>query len=103
MGIQIEPTVPTPPADCPCDSCTALAREYWTDPEMLAYLRRNLLRRGWAGTMTDTERAYVRAHSTWSRGTEAGAERLRNLASTRKSTNRAGEVAGDDSEYVAAS
>lgn len=67
-------TRPTPRADsgpsvpvltCPCSACLALRAEYASDPELLAHCGRKLLKRGWAGTATPTEKAYIRTHADW--------------------------------------
>ena len=57
---------------CNCPACTALADEYLSDPEMLQFLRRKLLIRGWAGKYSPTEHAYVLAHSADAQRKQAG-------------------------------
>jgi hypothetical protein len=55
------------PAGCDCEGCVGMAAEYGADPALLAFYRAQLLRRGWAGKLTEVERAYVRAHAEWAR------------------------------------
>ena len=38
---------------------SGLAQEYKNDPQLLAFYKRKLLRRGWAGTYTPAEGKYV--------------------------------------------
>jgi hypothetical protein len=49
-----------------CDArCTALSEEYGSDRELLDFLKRRLLKRGWAGKLTEAERAHVKVHVDW--------------------------------------
>jgi hypothetical protein len=63
---------------CACIACAALLAE--CGREAFRHLSRKLLIRGWAGTMSPAERAYVRAHrSEAERKRAAGAAaRMRN-------------------------
>jgi hypothetical protein len=66
----------TPPADCKCAGCAGLARRYKGDPDLLAFYRRRLLQKGWAGNIDDVEAAYMFAHAPWYKGAvERGRER----------------------------
>ena len=81
----------TPVDGCTCQACSALAARYDSatkgglyghpqvaDPGLLAFYRRRLLVRGWAGHTDAVEKAYILAHAEWARGS---AERGRaNLA-----------------------
>lgn len=58
---------------CNCAACNALALEYATDPGLLAFYRKRLLVRGWAGRKTPTEKAYILAHAPFA---QAGAANL---------------------------
>jgi hypothetical protein len=52
--------------DCTCDGCAALEVEYRADPVLLAFLKRRLLKRGWAGGQpSPAEKAYQKAHCDW--------------------------------------
>ena len=51
--------------DCQCLACTALANRYEGDPALLAFYRKKLLVRGWAGDTDAIEKAYINAHATW--------------------------------------
>jgi hypothetical protein len=55
------------PAGCDCEGCVGMAAEYGGDPALLAFYRAQLLRRGWAGKLSEVETAYVRAHAEWAR------------------------------------
>lgn len=53
---------------CDCDACEALNTRYASDPDLLAFYRRRLLVRGWAGDADAVEKAYSQAHAEWARG-----------------------------------
>ena len=57
-----------PPATCKCAGCTGLAKRYKSDPDLLAFYRRKLLQKGWAGQTDDVEKAYMLAHAPWYKG-----------------------------------
>lgn len=60
---------------CDCQGCLGLARRYKADPVPLAFYRRQLLLRGWAGATDDVEKGHMAAHATWYRSMrERGAE-----------------------------
>jgi hypothetical protein len=52
---------------CDCRACLDLAQELSGDPELLEFYRINLLKRGWAGKATPTEKAYIHAHADWTK------------------------------------
>lgn len=62
---------------CGCAGCQPLEQEFQADPVLLSFLKRALLKRGWAGIATPAEKSYQRAHSTWAAGM---AERAAELA-----------------------
>ena len=72
MG-QLHPPTNTAPADCACPACVVLNKQYAADPGSLAFLRRNLLRKGWAGLRSPEEKAYILAHASYA---QAGAAHL---------------------------
>ena len=51
--------------NCRCAACLALLAE--CGPAHYDFYRRNLLARGWAGTVTPVEKAYQKAHAEWAR------------------------------------
>jgi hypothetical protein len=58
--------------DCTCIGCAALEAEYRTDPVLLAFLKRRLLKRGWAGGQpSPAEKAYQKAHCDWANQTSS--------------------------------
>jgi hypothetical protein len=81
--------------DCDCPACTALAAEYEGDPKLLAFYRKKLLIRGWAGRTSPTEKAYILAHATWAR---LAAERLAQASNRPYQTRRSEEVVAEPSE-----
>ena len=66
--------VPSP--NCRCDGCQALAARYKDDPKPLAFYRRKLLQRGWAGNLDDVERGYLAAHASWYKAQQEQGQRL---------------------------
>jgi hypothetical protein len=55
-----------------------LEAEYGSDRDLLEFYRRRLLRRGWAGKLTDGEHAYILAHAGWmQRAVQVGSEAAR--------------------------
>jgi hypothetical protein len=63
--------------ECTCDACRALAERYQSDPRLLAFYRRRLLVRGWAGQKDEVERAYILAHAPYAQAAvKAGAGNL---------------------------
>ena len=74
--------------ECTCQACRDLARRYSKDSDLLAYYRKKLLTRGWAGRLDPVERAYVFAHAAWAQA----AVRNSGLTRAQKPTG------GDDAE-----
>ena len=52
---------------CSCRGCQGLEKRYAKDQALLSYYKRQLLVRGWAGTIDDVEAAYMTAHASWYR------------------------------------
>ena len=50
---------------CTCAGCVGLAERFRDDPVLLTFYRANLLKRGWAGSIDDVERAYMLSHAPW--------------------------------------
>ena len=65
---------------CGCEWCRALLRE--TGTALFPYYSRRLLRRGWAGALSDAERQYLRAHCSWYRAQEARGHALQGAGFT---------------------
>ena len=51
--------------NCTCAGCVGLAERFRDDPVLLTFYRANLLKRGWAGSIDDVERAYMLSHAPW--------------------------------------
>ena len=85
---------PTPKKEpCSCPACTALAERYRNDPGLLAFYRKKLLIRGWAGRTDDVERAYILAHAEWAQKQSERARRNRPWEA-RKHCERRAETTG---------
>lgn len=79
---------------CDCPGCKGLADRYKGDPILLAFYRRQLLLRGWAGQTDSIEQAYMLAHALWYK---AAVERGRQTAigmGQFKRVAQTGEVSG---------
>ncbi len=91
---------PTPKKEsCSCPACSALADRYRNDPQLLAFYRKKLLVRGWAGRTDEVEKAYILAHAPWA---QANVEKLRNarshVSNVPPQTAHFGEVVSEDLE-----
>lgn len=79
---------------CDCQGCKGLADRYKGDPTLLAFYRRQLLLRGWAGQTDSVEQACMLAHAPWYK---AAVERGRQTAigmGQFKRVAQTGEVSG---------
>jgi hypothetical protein len=88
------------PTVCRCAGCEGLAARYGSDPDLLAFYQRQLLLRGWAGSIDDVEAAYMTAHAPWYR---AAVERGRRSAARTGWGNRlprVGEASGPKAEAM---
>jgi hypothetical protein len=61
---------------CRCAGCEGLGKRYGSDPDLLAFYRKRLLQRGWAGATDDIEKAYQVAHAPWAKAAQESGARL---------------------------
>jgi hypothetical protein len=70
-----------------CAACEALYNE--CGPELWSMYSKKLLLRGWAGRLSQAERAYVRAHRQVSEKQQAHMQRMAAFRFTKKGTRAA--------------
>jgi len=84
---------------CSCPACTALAERYRNDPQLLAFYRKKLLVKGWAGRTDKVEEAYILAHAPWAQhAAEVGCRNLAHVSKSHIQTALSGEVVSEDLE-----
>jgi hypothetical protein len=87
-----------PPDSCQCAGCAGLAKRYKSDPDLLAFYRRRLLQKGWAGTTDEVERAYQQSHAPWARDAHEQGIRLQQAMAQRERFPLGGEASGAKDE-----
>lgn len=86
-----------PTSDCRCPACSALAERYRNDPALLAFYRKKLLVKGWAGRTDPIEKAYILAHAPWAQhAAEVGSRNLAQVSKAHDQMPSAGEVVSED-------
>jgi len=90
----------TPSSNCRCADCQGLAARYKDDPQLLAFYRRNLLKKGWAGSTDEVEKAYQAAHAGWYRAAQKSGQRMAEEMARREREVQVGEASGAKDEEL---